>query len=261
MWTPTALASETRRKQGTVWRVVEDQHTASTRKLVATRRDQEVLEDILESTKPSMPRDTTGLHYLLQTPFRYDAPYPVGSRFRRAGSTEGVFYASEQVRTALAELCHYRLRFFSESPDAVLPRQQERLSVFSVDYRAKRALDLTKPPFAQTPAIWRHPTDYHATQALAETARQASIDVIRYASVRDPDDGINIAMLSPTAIRSKSPSALQTWFLYLSPTEANCERTTADGQKEYWTFYPSLPESPPSKRKDTKLSPGDATSP
>ena len=241
--------------------MVEDQHTASTRKLVATRRDQEVLEDILESTKPSMPLDTSGLHYLLQTPFRYDAPYPVGSRFRRAGSTEGVFYASEHVRTALAELCHYRLRFFSESPDAVLPRQQERLSVFSVDYRARRAIDLTKPPFVQDQAIWLHATDYHATQTFAEIARQANIDVIRYASARDPDHGINIAMLSPSAIKSKNPSALQTWFLYLSPTEANCERTTPDGQKEYWTFYPGTPEAAPAKRKESTISHGDAASP
>lgn len=121
MRTPTALASEARRKQGTAWRVAGDQHTPSTRKLVDTRRDQEILEDILEATKPPVPRDADTLHYLLQTPFRYNAPYPVGSRFRRAGSTDGVFYASGQVRTALAEMCHYRIRFFSEAPDAMLP--------------------------------------------------------------------------------------------------------------------------------------------
>lgn len=236
MWTPTALASEARRKQGTAWRVVEDQHTASTRKLVDTRRDQEILEDILEATKPPVPRDADALHYLLQTPFRYNAPYPVGSRFRRAGSTDGVFYASEQVRTALAEMCHYRMRFFSEAPDAALPRQQQRLSVFSVDYRARRAIDLTKAPFAQHRATWTHPTDYQPTQAFADTARHANIELIRYESARDRDGGINVAILAPSALRSKEPKETQTWFLYLSPREANCERTTSDGRKERWTF-------------------------
>lgn len=236
MWTPTELASEARRKQGTAWRVVEDQHTASTRKLVETRREQEILEDILDATKPPLPRNTDTLHYLLQTPFRYNAPYPVGSRFRRAGSTDGVFYASEQVRTALAEMCHYRMRFFSEAPDAVLPRQQHLLAVFAIDYRARRAIDLTKAPFVAHRALWTHATDYQPTQAFADTARQADIELIRYESARDRDGGINVALLSPSALRSREPKETQTWLLYLSPREANCERTTAGGRKEVWTF-------------------------
>lgn len=236
MWTLTALASEFGPSEGTAWRVVEGQHSVSTRKIVATQRDQEILEDILEASKPPVPPAAVSLHYLLQTPFRYDAPYPVGSRFRRAGSTEGVFYTSGQIRTALAEFCHYRLRFFKDSPNTVLPRLQERLTVFSVSYRSKLTVDLTQSPFVTDREIWMHPSDYQATQSFADTARQAGVEIIRYESVRDVEQGTNLALLSPAAFKSTKPKAMQTWFLYLSEAEANCERANANRQDERWTF-------------------------
>ncbi len=236
MWTPTALASEVRRRVGAAWRVVEGQHTVSTRKLVATQDDQALLEDILEATKPPVPQEAAGLHYLLHTPFRYDAPYPIGSRFRRAGSTEGVFYASEQIRTALAEYCNYRIRFFNESPATILPCNQECLSLFSVDYSSTRTVDLTQPPFLNDRQRWTHATDYLPTQAFADTARQAGVEIIRYESVRDIEPGINIALLSPAAFASKQPKTVQTWFLYLSEAEANCKRANANNHNEQWTF-------------------------
>ena len=236
MWTPTALASESRPKSGAAWRVVEYQYAASTRKVVETKSDQELLEEILEATKPPVPLGAENLHYLLKSPFRYDAPYPVGSRFRRAGATEGVFYASEEVRTALAELCYYRLRFFKESPDAVLPRQQERLTVFSVDYKSSNVIDLTRPPFVKDRALWAHPSDYQTTQAFADVARQADIEIICYESVRDVEQGTNLALLTPSAFKSKKPKKVQTWFLYLSQAEANCERASANSHYDQWTF-------------------------
>ncbi len=236
MWTLTALASEARHKSGSAWRVVEFQHAASTRKLVETKLDQALLEDILEATKPPVAQSAENLHYLLKTPFRYNAPYPVGSRFRRAGMTEGVFYASEKIRTALAETCYYRLRFFKESPDTALPRQQERLTVFSVEYESNQTIDLTRPPFIKDREKWICPSDYQPTQTLAETAREANIQIICYESTRDLEHGTNLALLSPSAFKSKKPKVQQTWFLYMSEVEANCERANGNGQNDQWTF-------------------------
>jgi hypothetical protein len=71
--------------------LVEAQHRISTLKLVDTVEEQQALEQLIEETKPPLPPECAGLHYLLSTPFRYGAVYPVGSRFRRAGLTEGVF--------------------------------------------------------------------------------------------------------------------------------------------------------------------------
>ncbi len=236
MWTPTALASESRHKSGSAWRVVEFQYAASTRKLVETKQDQELLEDILEATKPPVTQGAEDLHYLLKTPFRYNAPYPVGSRFRRAGMTEGVFYASVEIRTALAESCYYRLRFFKESPDTVLPRQQERLTAFSVDYDSPKVIDLTRAPFIKDREKWVHPSDYRSTQRLADLAREANIQIICYESARDLERGTNLALLTPFAFKSKKPKIQQTWFLYMSESEANCERANANSRNDQWTF-------------------------
>jgi len=236
MWTPTALASETHPLTGDAWRVVEHQYTVSTRKLVDTKDEQLLLEDILESSKPPIPKAAQHLHYLLATPFRYGSPYPRGSRFRRAGITEGVFYCSEDIRTALAEQCYYRLRFFQESPKALLPRQETRLTIFSIAYLTEKAIDLTKPTLVKNKKQWTRPADYSATQTLAENARKADINIIRYESVRDSEQGTNLALLSPKAFRGRKPKKEQTWFLYMSKTEMNCERANAQKPGEFVTF-------------------------
>jgi hypothetical protein len=95
---------------GICWRLVEAQYHVSTLKLVDSVAEQELIENLIEMTKPPLPLECRDLHYLLSTPFRYGAVYPNGSRFRRAGMTEGVFYASETPQTAVAEMTFYRLR-------------------------------------------------------------------------------------------------------------------------------------------------------
>jgi len=42
--------------------------------------------------------------------------------------------------------------------------------------------------------------------------------------VRDPEDGINLALLTPRVFRDPEPCEYQTWFLYLTKAEASCER-------------------------------------
>ena len=230
MWTPTALACEARTLGGKGWRAVEYQHTFATRRLVASQRDQELLEEIVEGVKPPLPPEAIGLDYLLATPFRYDAPYPVGSRFRPAGPSEGVFYASETSRTALAELSHYRMRFFRESPDARLPVRSHNLTVFAAAWHSEAALDWTEPPLDRDRVLWTHPQNYSATQQLAASARAGGVEVIRYESVRDRQGGINLALLTPAVFTRREPVARQTWSLYLTRSEATCERVDASGR-------------------------------
>jgi hypothetical protein len=219
-WTPGALWRERRRRSGSCWRVVEAQHRVSTMKLVDTLDEQAALEELLERTKPPIPADCRRLHYLLFTPFRYGAPYPVGSRFRRAGFTPGVFYASETTSTAIAEMSFHRLLFYADSPGTPWPRDAGEYTVFSVSYASKTALDLTLAPLNRDREAWTHRTDYNACQALADDARAAGFDVLRYESARDPDPdgGVNIALLSCGAFTSRGPRARQTWRLYLSPS-------------------------------------------
>ena len=107
--------------------MVEAQHFVSTLKVVDSLAEQALLETLLEDTKPAIPPECRHLHYLLATPFRYGSLYPSGSRFRRAGHTLGVYYASEAPQTAAAEIAFYRLLFFSESPDTPWPIESGRV--------------------------------------------------------------------------------------------------------------------------------------
>lgn len=224
-WTPGALSSEVRRLAGVCWRVVEAQHQVSTLKLVDTIDEQALLENLIEQTKPLVPPECQHLDYLLATPFRYETPYPRGSRFRRPGKSLGVFYASAEPETAIAETAFYRLLFFAESPGASWPTNAGEYTAFSASYRTRRALDLTRPPLDRDHVHWTNPIDYSACQDFAETARAADIQVLRYLSVRDPRRGVNLAIMSCAAFTAAAPTHRQTWRIRLSPSgvQAICE--------------------------------------
>lgn len=219
-WTPAALSSERCRLSGTCWRVVEAQHRISTLKLVDTVAEQERLEQILDERKPPVPPECRQLHYLLATPFRYGAPYPRGSRFRRAGMTPGVFYASRTPATAVTEMAFHRLLFFADSPGTPWPDSASEYTAFSVRYRAAGGLDLTAAPLDRDRSAWMHPTDYAACHSLAESARAAGVDVLRYASARDAarPGGINLALLTCRAFASRAPLERQTWRIHVGAT-------------------------------------------
>ena len=183
-------------------------------KIVDTLAEQARLEELLEESKPSVPAECRHLHYLLFTPFRYGAPYPRGSRFRRAGLTAGVFYASQTVTTAVAEMAFFRLLFFADSPATPWPVNPIEHTAFQTRFRTGQALDLLAPPLDRDRARWMHPADYTACQDLADAARAAGVEVIRYGSARDPR-GVNIALLTCAAFGVTAPLERQTWRLHL----------------------------------------------
>jgi hypothetical protein len=222
--TAAELSFSARPAAGRCWRVVEAQHQVSTIKLTDNAAEQTLLERLIENTKPSIPPECSHLDFLLFTPFRY-GPYPRGSRFRRAGFTPGVFYASEAPQTAIAEACFYRLLFFHESPDTPWPGDAGEYTAFACEYATRRAVDLTQPPFEDRRAAWTQPVDYAACQDLADLARADNVDVIRYESVRDPDRRANVALFTCKAFVSPEPVARQTWRILLSDNgaRAHCE--------------------------------------
>jgi hypothetical protein len=213
MWTPDALRSELRAFCHDIWRTVETQYKSSTMRLTDTLEEQNLLEEILNRSKPSIPEECTDFHYLIYTPFRY-APYPVGSRFRRAGQREGAFYGSEEIRTAVAEMAFYRLLFFIESPDSVFPSAPVEHTVFCVGCASERLIDLTLPPLERDADLWTHPTDYGPCQSLADSARAADVEMIRYMSIRDPARKANCAILSSRAFSDRRPKTEQTWHIF-----------------------------------------------
>ncbi|MDO8264477.1 MAG: RES family NAD+ phosphorylase [Gallionella sp.] len=209
-WMPAAVSSEARLWAGQVWRMVEAQHTASTMKIVDNVEEQDLLETLLEGSKPVQPATVLALDYLLATPFRY---YPLrgGSRFR-AVTDPGVFYGAESVRTASAELGYWRWKFLKDAVD-LEKLEPVAHTAFSADV-STQLIDLRQPPFSADAAAWLHPTDYSATQAMAQVAREANVGGIQYQSVRDPQPGWCVALLTPQAFSKPRPRPLmQTWWL------------------------------------------------
>jgi hypothetical protein len=208
---------------GRCWRAVEAQHHVSTTKLTDNREEQRRLEELIEATKPMVPTECRDLHFLLFTPFRY-SPYPDGSRFRRAGLTPGVFYASELPTTAIAEKAFYKLLVFAESPATPWPQNAGEYTVFAAEYATDHAIDLTTDPFKEDHAVWTHPTDYDSSQSFVEVARTAGANLIKYQSARD-SRGCNVALLTCGAFAKPAEVARQTWRIHLSASgvRAICE--------------------------------------
>jgi hypothetical protein len=200
---------------GMCWRLVEAQHHVPTMKLVDTLAEQSALESIIEETKPRIPPDCAGLHYLLATPFRYGAPYPAGSRFRRAGLTAGVFYASRERETAVAEMAFHRLLFFADSPATPWPSRAGDYTAFSVRYGTRAGLDLAVPPLDRDRPTWTHPTAYDPCQDFADAAREADVEILRYPSARHAG-GVNLALLTCRGFASSEPIERRTWRILLT---------------------------------------------
>jgi hypothetical protein len=224
-WTPTALASKGASKYAAlVWRCVEAQHRVSTNRLVDSLVEQDLLETMLEESKPPQPEETRGLDYLLATPFRYD-PRRQGSRFRRYGQRPGVFYAAEQVETAICETAFYKFLFIADAPRAKLPANAIEHTLFSVSCASNTNADLTVPPLSENSAVWEALQDYDGCQRFADVAREAGVTIIRYTSVRDYRRRANVALLAASAFAHSSPIERQTWRFAIKPdlVQAICE--------------------------------------
>jgi hypothetical protein len=240
-WTRDTLSSELQSyEHRNVWRLVDAQSHVSTRKLVDSLAEQDILEGLVEATRPAVPRECQDLAEVISRPFRY-APYPKGSRFRRAGLTPGVYYAAEEPRTAAAEMAFYRLLFFAESPDTPWPANPLQCTGFSVTVLSSRSLDLTKPPLDADRSVWRHPIDYEPCQALADAAREAGAEILRYESARDPErGGVCVAVLSCTVFSVGFPvpvpgylQGYQTWRIGVGHSGAYAIREIPSARIEF----------------------------
>ena len=142
---------------------------SSTLRLVDTFAEHDVLEAMLEASKPPVPPECQRLDYRLWSPFRYGS-YPGNSRFRRRGRTPGVWYGSEQLLTAICETVWGKLAFFAAAPDTPLPRAAVDYTAVQALAQTPAALDLTTPALAAM-GNWTDPDDYAPCLALADAAR------------------------------------------------------------------------------------------
>lgn len=232
IWTRCAGDSELRALLDTPWRVVEAQHQVSTRKLVDSAEEQEILEEMIDRVKPP---DLTGgkLHYLLFTPFRYP-PLPHGSRFGTRRE-RGIWYGALDRRTAFAEVAYYRFLFL-EGTHAVLGAVTTALTAFTAKVRAQRGVDLTAPPFDAFVRAISSPTSYASSHSLGAAMRGAGVQAFRYRSARDIEDGTNVGVFEPLVFRNATPKSLETW--HCTATRGRVEVMQADYFKRERLAFP-----------------------
>ena len=168
------------RRMAAAWRGVEAQHVVSTLRLTDSAAEHDVLEDLLEASKPPMPATDKPKHYLLATPFRYKPAH--ASRFRPP-RVAGQWYGARDLKTACAEVAYWRNRFLLDSVGLereVLVTQH----TFFTGVVTGRAINLMLPPWDASRAAWTA-NSYAATQALAAEAQRRGVQWIAYESARE----------------------------------------------------------------------------
>ncbi len=207
IWMQCEGVSELRALRLVAWRVVESQHEVSTRKLVSSAAEQELLEELIDRVKPPVSVGSR-LHYLLFTPFRYP-PLRHGSRFGTR-QERGIWYGSEQQRTAFAEVAYYRLLFL-EGTQAALEPVSTALTSFTVRMRSARGIDLAAAPFASRTDEISSPVSYEASQPLGRAMRDAQVELFRCPSARDLFGGMNVGAFTPAVFHHATPQHFERW--------------------------------------------------
>ena len=183
VWNPGWVQEHTQPLAMHAFRMVETQHIAATMRLVDTAAEQDLLEQMLDASKPPLPPEAQGIHYLLAAPFRYLPP--TGSRFRSA-HMPGIWYGADDPYCACAEIAYWRQRFLLDSAGLITQHLLTDHSLYEATVQG-RAIDLQSPPWSQAETHWTHPSDYTETQKLGALVREAgNVAWIHYASVRAP---------------------------------------------------------------------------
>lgn len=195
-----------------VVRVVEGQSYISTRQLVDSDVEQEMLEQLIDDSKPPYPAngDVGRLGYLLKTPFRYP-PLKYGSRFG-SKSEMGIFYGSLAIEVALCESAYSRFKFMVDS-DAVFEPGVIKYTSFEVAVESGVGLNLTAGTWEKQKERISSKVSYQYSQSIGQQAKKQQIDVILYYSART--DGVNVAVLDMQVFKGKQVKQRRDWDVYV----------------------------------------------
>jgi RES domain len=188
--------------------VVEAQFRNSTRKLVDSDAEQELLEELIDRrAKLPVPVGFEGLHYLLYTPFRHP-PLRNGSRFGTR-LERGILYGARELPTAFAEVAYYRLVFL-EGSAADLGDLHLELTAFWFGIAAVRGVDLSEAPFRTYEAQISSKTRYAASQGLGAEMRAAGVQACLYVSARAEGRALNLGVFE-NVFRPGRPLREEPW--------------------------------------------------
>jgi hypothetical protein len=202
---------------GTLHRIVENQEQKVTVPLVDGLDEHDLLERLIEDSKPPLAAELRRLDYLLRAPWRYP-PLPWGSRFGSRWEP-GIFYGALSEAALLAEAAFYRLVFLSGMevpfPDPVISQHTR----FEARYQTEAGRRLDQPPFSRHEDVLRHPAEYGPCQSLGSVLREAGTVAFTYVSARATGRALNVGLFRPAGLRSRR---------HLRPVAGLCE-TRHDG--------------------------------
>ena len=224
-----------------VIRVVESQEQTATNSIVDNLEEQDVLEHMLEDTKPALPAGGRKLHYLLATPFRYP-PLKHGSRFGTRFEPS-LFYGSLTLTAAFAETGYYRFLFWlGMSVPPPSDKFVTQHTIFAVAYKTTTGLKLQNKPFSNYEKFLTSPESYSVTQQLGTAMRNAGINAFEYTSARDLDHNLNVALFYPGAFASSQPLYQQQWLCETNATTVSFYSST-DGTIHKYPIHTYLVNS------------------
>ncbi len=215
----------------TAWRGVEAQHVVSTMRLVDTPDEQDLLEQLLEGSKPAMPSTASPKHYLLATPFRYSPPY--ASRFRQPNA-KGQWYGAESVFAACAEVAYWRHRFMLDSAGLLSKEVLTEHTLFQGDIDGT-AIDLMAEPWVQARSGWTDGTDYSATHAVAFIAQEKGVQWLSYESVRAPGQRCAV-VFDPDCLFTPQPTLEATMQRWYCKASRSAVMFTRERESFVWEF-------------------------
>jgi hypothetical protein len=215
------------------WRIVEAQHSSSSRDLVESREEHDLLEELLENSKPLVDNDK---HYLIFTPFRYP-PLQYGSRF---GNTyePSLWYGSLTLQTAFVEVAYYRLKFF-EDTYANLEYIETPMTAFKSYLKTENGIDLTKPPFKKYREKISNKISYEYSHQLGSEMRKAKIEGFIFTSARDKELGKNVAAFTPDVFKMNNKQYITHMQNWRCIANKNGVEFTRDGiiSRKHHAFY------------------------
>ena len=203
---------------GKLYRLVESQEQVATLSYVDSLEEQSILEELIDSAKPSYPIDSEGYHYLLRTPFRYP-PIKWGSRFGRTYEPS-LFYGGKNVEVCLIESAYYRFIFWYSMQKHLKEKPiRSEHTLFSTRYKTDRGIKLQSQPFNKHRNEITHKSDYRITQQLGTEMRRAGIEAFETISARDDSDqGVCVGLFDIQALPLKKPIEMTEWLCELNAT-------------------------------------------